>query len=116
MNRNAFLLGCLGYTESRREEHLIVGYGFRHGSTTKVESLHHAIGDAGSARLPDAVAHAMWDYHGQHENNELLIFHNHPHNPFNFLLDNPPLPSRTDRYFLEIHALNLQQLVYAGPP
>ena len=26
-------------------------------------------------RLPDAMAHAMWDYYGQHEDNELLIFH-----------------------------------------
>ena len=76
VNRNAFLVGCGEYTDGKAEEHLLIGYGFRHGSTTKVESLHHAVGGAGSVRLPDAMAHAMWDYYGQHEDNELLIFHN----------------------------------------
>jgi hypothetical protein len=111
VNRNAFLIACRNYAGNKREEHLLIGYGFRHGSTTKVESLHHAVGDASSVRLPDNVAHAMWDYYGQHEDNELLIFHNHPYNPLNFLLNNPPLPSRTDRRFLEARALNPQQLV-----
>lgn len=87
-----------------------------------VEAVHRASGDAQrlsgthldgrAVRLPDAVAHAMRDYHGQHEDNELLIFHNHPYNPLNFLLDNLPLPSRTDRLFLELHALNTQQCMH----
>lgn len=111
VNRNAFLLGCLDYADSKPEEHLYIGYGFRHGSTTKVESLHHMIGGSRSVRLPDAVAHAMWNHYGQHEDNELLIFHNHPYNPLNFLLDNLPLASRTDRLFLEARALNAHQLV-----
>ena len=64
-----------------------------------------------TVRLPDAVAHAMWDYYGQHEDNELLIFHNHPYKPLNFLLDNLPLASRQDRLFLEARALHPQQLV-----
>ncbi len=110
-NRNAFLLGCGEYTDGKAEEHLLIGYGFRHGSTTKVESLHHAIGSAGSVHLPNAMAHAMWDYYGQHEDNELLIFHNHPYNPLNFLFNNLPLTSRQDRLFLEARALNPQQLV-----
>lgn len=111
VNRNAFLLGCGEYTDGKPEEHLLIGYGFRHGSTTKVESLHHAIGSAGSVRLPDSMAHAMWDYYGQHEDNELLIFHNHPYNPLNFLLNNLPLTSRQDRLFLEARALHPQQFV-----
>jgi len=111
VNRNAFLLGCAGYTNNKLEEHLLIGYGSRHGSTTKVESLHHVIGGTSSVGLPDAVAHAMWDYYGQQEDNELLIFHNHPYNPLNFLLDNLPLASRTDRLFLEARGLNPHQLV-----
>ncbi len=111
VNRNAFLVGCGEYTDGKAEEHLLIGYGFRHGSTTKVESLHRAVGGAGSVRLPDAMAHAMWDYYGQHEDNELLIFHNHPYNPLNFLLNNLPLTSRQDRLFLETRALHPHQLV-----
>jgi hypothetical protein len=67
VNRNAFLIGCLEYADDKPEEHLLIGYGFRHGSTTKVESLHHIIGQTGSVHLPDAVAHAMWDFYGKHE-------------------------------------------------
>lgn len=110
VNRNAFLLGSLAYTDQRPEEHLLIGYGFRRGSTTKVESLHHVIGSTGTVRLPVAMAHTLWDYYQQDESNELLIFHNHPYSPLNFLLDNPPLPSKTDRLFLEARALNPHQL------
>ncbi len=45
VNRNGFLLGCLDLTEHEPVEHLILGYGFRHGSTTKISALHHAIRD-----------------------------------------------------------------------
>ena len=38
----------------------------------------------------------MWDFYGQDDSNELLLFHNHPYNPLNFLLDNLPLASRQD--------------------
>lgn len=72
VNRNAFVLGCGDYTDGKLEEHLLIGYGFRRGATTKVESLHHAVGAAGSVRLPNPMAHAMWDHYGKHEENELL--------------------------------------------
>jgi len=111
VNRNAFLLACGDYTDGRPEEHLLIGYGFRHGRTTKVKSLHHVVGGANTVTLPDNIAHMMWDYFGQHENNEIVIFHNHPHNRLNFLLDNPPLASRQDRIFLESRALQPQQLI-----
>jgi hypothetical protein len=111
VNRNSFLIGCLEYADRKPEEHMIIGYGFRYGSTTKVESLHHVIGETGSVRLPDTVAQAMWDFYEQHEDNELLLFHNHPYNPINFLFDNLPLASRQDRLFLEARALNPEQLV-----
>jgi hypothetical protein len=110
INRNAFLIACGEYADSKPEEHLLVGYGFRHGSTTKVESMHHVIGQASSVHVPDAVAYAMWDHYRQDETNELLIFHNHPYNPINFLFDNLPLASRQDRLFLEARALQPAEL------
>lgn len=110
VNRNAFLIACRDYADNKPEEHHLIGYGFRHGSTTKVESLHHVTGAAGSVHLPDTVAHALWDHHGQDEVNELLIFHNHPYNPLNFLFDNLPLASRQDRLFLEARALQPPEL------
>jgi len=111
VNRNAFLLACLDYTEKRPEEHLLVGYGFRYGSTTKVENLHHTVGDSGSVRLSNAVAHSMWDHYNQHETNELLIFHNHPINILNHLFDNLPLASQADRRFSEARAINPMQVM-----
>lgn len=111
VNRNAFLISCRDYADEKPEEHLIVGYGFRHGSTTKIESLHHVIGQTGTVHLPDNVAHAMWDFYGQHDSNELLVFHNHPYNPLNFLFDNWPLTSRKDRLFLEARGLNPPELL-----
>jgi hypothetical protein len=110
VNRNAFLIACRDYADEKPEEHLIIGCGFRHGSTTKVESLHHVIGQTGTVHLPDNVAHAMWDFYGQHDSNELLVFHNHPYNPLNFLFDNWPLTSRQDRLFLEARGLNPPEL------
>ncbi len=111
VNRNAFVLGCGVYTDGKPQEHLLIGYGFRYGATTKVESLHHVTGAAGSVRLPDTLAHAMWDYYGQDEDNELLIFHNHPYSPLSFLRDYLPLASRQDRHFLEARAIHPQQLL-----
>ena len=110
VNRNAFLIACRDYADEKPEEHLIIGYGFRHSSTTKVESLHHVIGKTGTVHLPDNVAHAMWDFYGRHDSNELLVCHNHPYNPLNFLFDNWPLTSRQDRLFLEARGLNPPQL------
>jgi len=111
VTRNAFLIACLEYTENKPEEHMLIGYGTRHGPTTKVESLHHIIGGTNRVHLPENVAHAMWDYYRQQEKHEILIFHNHPYNPLNFLFDNVPLASRADRLFLEARAMNPQQVV-----
>jgi hypothetical protein len=111
VNRNAFLFACLDYTEDKREEHLLVGYGFRHGSTTKVTGLHHAIGDTHAVQTPAEVAHAMLDHYNRDNRNELLIFHNHPYNPLNFLLNNQPLASVADRRQLAARALNPDQLL-----
>jgi len=111
VNRNGFLLGCLDYTQLRAEEHLIVGYGFRHGSTTKIESLHHITGSTYEVAIPLHVSHALWDHYGQNEENEVVLFHNHPKNLLGQLLDCFPLPSVADRLTLEARALQPVQLL-----
>lgn len=111
VNRNSFLVACSDYTADKENEHLLVGYGYRYGSTTKVHSLHHTIGEAGSVRLPVGVGHAMWQHYRSRHDNELLVFHNHPRNLLNRLLDNEPLASRTDRRFLEARAMQPKQIV-----
>ena len=111
VNRNGFLLGCLDYTELRSEEHLIVGYGFKYGATTKIESVHHVTGGANSVAIPPNVANALWDYYSQHESNEVILFHNHPQTLLWQLLDNLPLPSQADRLTLETRALQPAQIL-----
>jgi len=110
VTRNAFLIACRDYADEKPEEHMLIGYGRRHGSTTKIDSLHHVIGETSRVHLPDAVAHTMWDRYGQDEKNELIVFHNHPYNPLNLLFDNLPLASRTDRLFLEARSLQPPEL------
>jgi hypothetical protein len=111
VNRNAFLIACLDYTSARREEHLIVGYGFRHGSTTKVTSVHHVVGGSQAVSIPPVVAHAMWDHFNRERGNELLVFHNHPYQPLSLLANHHPLPSAADRQQLAALALNPHQLL-----
>jgi len=96
---------------NKAEEHLIIGYGLRYGSTTKIESLHHAPGKTGSVHLSNTIAHTMWQYYQQDNKNDLLVFHNHPLNPLNLLADNFPLVSNADRIFIETRAMNVQQLI-----
>src|SRR5207253_9317654 len=98
-------------TENEPLEHLLVGYGFRDGSTAKIDSVHHTVGAVGSVHLSPSMAHTMWEHYGQRADSELLVFHNHPYNPLNFLFDNVPLASRADRIFLEARAMNVPQLV-----
>lgn len=111
VNRNAFLIACGNYTENKREEHLVVGYGRRYGSTTRVASLHHVLGAADSVAVPAHVAHTMWDYYRQNPAHELLVFHNHPFNPLNLILDNGPLASRADRIAMQERSFNIEQVL-----
>ena len=97
VNRNAFLIGCLKYTERKPHEHLIIGLGSRFPSTTKIESIHLSVGDEKSVGIPVMIAHMMWQHLRLHPKHELLIFHNHPLSFLNLLVDNLPLASRTDR-------------------
>lgn len=97
LNRNAFLRGCGVFTADAPVEHLIVGFGFQHGSTTVVEQLAHATGSEAAVSIPEHIAAAIRGYVQQEHENEVLLFHNHPRNPINVVFDNTPLPSGTDR-------------------
>jgi hypothetical protein len=110
VNRNGFLLGCLDLTEHEPIEHLIVGYGLRSGSTTKIHSVHHAVGTAHQVQLSDAIVSELARHSAADSRGEAVIFHNHPRNDLNHLFDNIPLASNTDRKTLENMALNLVQI------
>lgn len=97
LNRNAFLRGCGVFTADAPVEHLIVGFGFKHGSTTVVEEMAHAVGTEGAVNIPEHVSAAIRGFIQQEHDNEVLLYHNHPRNPINVILDNTPLPSGTDR-------------------
>ena len=97
VNRNAFLCGCLDFTEHERIEHLIFGFGHQHGRTTKVTGLAHLEGQANRVSIPDELQQAIFGHVGSDHRAEVLIFHNHPRNPLNIIFDNLPLASGTDR-------------------
>lgn len=97
LNRNAFLCGCIEFTAAAPVEHLIVGFGFKHGSTTVIEQMAHAIGTEGAVSIPEHVSAAIRGFIQQEHANEVLLYHNHPRNPINVVFDNTPLPSGTDR-------------------
>jgi len=97
LNRNAFLCGCIEFTADAPVEHLIVGFGFRHGTTTVVEQMAHALGTETAVSIPDHISGAIASYITKEHANEVLLYHNHPRNPMNVVFDNTPLPSGTDR-------------------
>ncbi len=110
VNRNGFLLGCLDLTEPEPIEHLIVGYGVRSASTTKIHSLHHAVETEHRVQFSEAMASELTRHAAAESRSEIVIFHNHPRNILNHLFDNIPLASNTDRKALENMALNLVQI------
>jgi len=97
LNRNAFLMGCHEFTCESEVEHLIVGFGFQHGSTTVVEQMAHAVGTKDAVSIPAHIASAIAGYVKQEHANEVLLFHNHPRNFLNVVINNGPMPSSTDR-------------------
>lgn len=101
LNRNAFLFGCAEYTDLAKVEHLIVGFGRKRGTTTLIDRMSHAIGSQDAVVIPGHIASAIEDHVQQEHGNEVLIFHNHPRNPFNVILDNLPMPSANDRQALK---------------
>jgi hypothetical protein len=107
LNRNAFLCGCLDLTDEQSIEHLIVGFGWQHGSTTKVEQLAHATGSAGQVAIPLWIAGAIRAHMDADHSNEVVVFHNHPRNPLNVIFDNAPIASTPDRNLFTRDVMNI---------
>ncbi len=103
LNRNAFLCGCLDFTERETSEHLIVGFGYRQATTTKIHSLSHVAGSLGAVSFPPSVQNAIQGHVTSSYKAEVLVFHNHPAPSLDTLFDSIPVASRTDRMTLLTH-------------
>ena len=112
--RKHFLCGCLDFTESLPEEHLIVGYGYRYGQTTKVERVHHVAGGERHVSIPGYVRDEVRRHHFRRSDAEVLVFHNHPRTgaepewfyTLKSLLQDLPIASNDDREVLRQHGFN----------
>lgn len=100
MVRNAFLCGCLDYTENELVEHLIIGYGMRRGIGTDIHAVQHVVGNKSSVNIPQSVVDEIATHAMKIPHSQIIIFHNHPHNWLNSIFDNIPLASTTDRMTL----------------
>jgi hypothetical protein len=114
VNRNPFLFGCLGFTDSLPEEHLIVGYGFRCCRTTEVERVHHVAGEERRVSIPAQVRQEIRRHHFHRSDAEVIVFHNHPRTgnepewfyTLKSLLRDLPIASNADRQQVQVHAFN----------
>lgn len=111
VNRSSFLAGCLDVTNEEPIEHLIVGYGIKYRTTTKIASLHHVVGDKGAVNTTQRMSDAIRKQLTEVSKGEVLIFHNHPRWFLNSLLDNLPLASSKDRITATRLKLNWFQLI-----
>ena len=101
VKRSSFLGACLDLTDDEEHEHLIVGYGIKHGNTTRIDSVHHVLGEQHSVRPSVEILNTIWQHIHQRRRGEIIIFHNHPQTWLNTLLDNTPIASSADRRWLE---------------
>ena len=97
LNRKAFLVGCLDFTVCEPIEQLIVGLGRMGRGTTKVEALVHTSGSEGAVEIGVDLPQTMETFLRSDFQAEVLLFHNHPRNALNAVLDNQPLASDRDR-------------------
>jgi hypothetical protein len=111
LNRNAFLCGCLDLTHAQSIEHLIVGFGRKHRSTTKVDRLAYTTGSAGQVAIPPWVALSIRAHMAADHSNEVVVFHNHPRNPLHVAFDNTPIASTPDRNVFTREVLNIISVV-----
>jgi hypothetical protein len=119
IKRNSFLCGCLDFTKSLPEEHLIVGYGFRQGKTTMIERLHHVSGRERSVPIPDFVRNEIRRHHFHATDAEVIVFHNHPRTGteaewlyiVKAIAEDLPIASSADRTVLQQHAYNAVALL-----
>ncbi len=111
VNRNSFLLACLDLTEDEEIEHLIVGYGQSFRNTTKIQAAHHVTGASGSVGIPEFIQRAVDQHWAGGFKNEVLVFHSHPKNFLNLLIDNLPIASSPDRNTAAQWTLTPERLV-----
>ncbi len=97
LNRNAFLCGCLDFTQDSSIEHLIVGLGQKYQNTTKIQYIHFVPGVANSVSFSPSAQQVIEAHLKADFKNEILIFHNHPKNWLNIAFDNLPIASSPDR-------------------
>lgn len=115
VKRNAFLFGCLAFSGALKEEHLIVGYGYRYGKTTGVERLHHVVGEERNVSIPSHVHNEIRRHYHSETDAEVVVFHNHPRIGsegeglyfIKSILDDLPIPSSADRGVLQQYAFSL---------
>lgn len=119
VTRKHFLCGCLDFTEKLPEEHLIVGHGYRHGNTTRVEHVYHVVDQERRVAVPSSLRAEIRRHHFHKSNAEVIIFHNHPRTgdepawlyTLKSLLQDLPIASTADREELRHHAFNAVGLV-----
>lgn len=97
LTRNAFLRGCLAFTQDKSVEHVIVGFGRQHGNTTRVDAVAHQTGTVDRVNIDMGIWEVIRDWLGKTSQGEVLLVHNHPPNVLNRFFDNLPLASVTDR-------------------
>ncbi|MDP3072302.1 MAG: hypothetical protein Q8N18_18570 [Opitutaceae bacterium] len=114
VNRNQFLAACYVETLKAPIEHLIVGLGLKHGRTTKISRVMHTVGSVRSVDFTPAMVAAIDAHYQSAHAAEVLLFHNHPHNPFNVLFDNLPVASATDRRLMLKYVLHPVHLAKAA--
>lgn len=95
--RNAFLAGCVELTDGEPREHLIVGFGVRRGNSAFVSHVVRGFGGTGSVSFPSELQQEIAQYVRKGHRNEALVFHNHPSNLINVVIDNEPWASPQDR-------------------
>jgi hypothetical protein len=105
------LAGCTELTDGESLEHLIVGFGFRRGSSTSVVRAVHRVGDGGSVSFPPHLQTEIAAHVRSGHRNEVLVFHNHPLNLINTLCDNEPWASPQDRAVAMSHVVDPTMLI-----
>ncbi len=70
------------------------------GTTTRIEGVQHAVGDASSVSVPGHVWRTAQEFILSKPKSELIVFHNHPPSWINTLFDNLPVASTPDRRLL----------------
>ena len=95
IKRNSFLYACMIYTLEKKEEHLFIGFGKKHGNGSDISHIYHIIGESDSIYM---TAEEVISYYiaTAIPSTETIVFHNHVSNYYN----KKPLPSSHDRDFL----------------